>query len=223
MCGRYTITYDTTGILNDLDLIMADFDWEPRYNISPTQRVPVILNESPKALNLLRWGLVPSWAKDLKIGTRMINARGETLTEKPAFRQAYQKRRCLVPATGFYEWKATPLGKIPHHIRLQEDRLLTFAGLWEEWKDSEGRPWRTFTIITTTPNPTMAEIHDRMPVVIPPADRAIWLSPKTHPHLLSSLIHPLPDGLLRADPVSNQVNNARNEGPELLGPRGTLF
>jgi putative SOS response-associated peptidase YedK len=214
MCGRYTIALPAVDIALLLDLITPDFDFEPRYNVAPTQRLPVLSNAAPDRLALYRWGLIPSWAKDPSIGNKLLNARAETLAEKPAFRQALAQRRCLVPATGFYEWKAGPLGKVPHHIHMISGELLTFAGLWESWKDAEGREIRSFTIITTTPNELMAPIHDRMPVIIAPEDRQRWLNGPD----VADLLRPFPDGALQADPVSPAVNSPRNEGPSLLDP-----
>lgn len=223
MCGRYTITLDIEAILAQMDLLMPDFDFEPRFNIAPTQRLPVITGDAPKELQLFKWGLVPFWAKDPRIGNKMINARGETVASKPAFRAAFKQRRCLAIADGFYEWKKTPTGKVPHHIRLSSREVFTIAGLWESWEDPEGKPLRTFTLITTTPNELMAPIHDRMPAIIAPADRAEWLAPETAPEKLQKLIGPLPDGALEAIPVSTRVNSPRNDGPALLSPPDTLF
>jgi putative SOS response-associated peptidase YedK len=214
MCGRYTIALPAIDIALLLDLLTPDFDFEPRYNVAPTQRLPVQSNDAPDRLSSYRWGLIPSWAQDPSIGNKLLNARAETLADKPAFRQALAQRRCLVPATGFYEWKAGPFGKVPQHIHMADGSLLTFAGLWESWRDAEGREIRSFTIITTTPNALMAPIHDRMPVIIAPQDRQRWLRGEDH----LALLQPLPDGLLVADPVGPAVNSPRNEGPWLLDP-----
>lgn len=223
MCGRYTITLDLDTILAQLNLELPDFGFEARFNIAPTQRLPVITSDDPHGLQLFKWGLVPFWAKNPAIGNKMINARGETVDSKPAFRSAFKSRRCLAIADGFYEWKKSPTGKIPHHIHLKSREAFTIAGLWESWEDPEGKPLRTFTLITTTPNALMADIHDRMPVIIGPQDRALWLDPEASPEALKALIKPLEDGLLEADPVSTKVNSPRNEGPELLSPPDTLF
>ena len=223
MCGRYTITLDLEAILAQMDLQMPDFDFSPRFNIAPTQRLPVITGDAPRELQLFKWGLVPFWAKDPRIGNKMINARGETVASKPAFRSAFKKRRCLAIADGFYEWKKTSTGKVPHHIRMKTREIFTLAGLWEEWEDPEGKTLRTFTLITTTPNELMAPIHDRMPVIVPPTERDIWLAPETAPEDLQALITPFPDGALEAVPVSTRVNSPRNDGPENLFPPDTLF
>jgi putative SOS response-associated peptidase YedK len=214
MCGRYTLALPAIDIALLLDLMTPDFDFEPRYNVAPTQRLPVLSNDAPDRLSSFRWGLIPSWAKDPSIGNQLINARAETLAEKPAFRQALAQRRCLIPATGFYEWKAGPVGKVPQHIHMASGALLTFAGLWESWRDGEGREIRSFTIITTRPNALMAPIHDRMPVIIAPQDRLRWLQGGG----IADLLQPYPDGELVADPVCHAVNSPRNEGPALLDP-----
>lgn len=223
MCGRYTITYNIEEVLADLDLLMPDFDFEPRYNIAPSQRVPIVSSDAPQTLQLCKWGLVPPWAKDIKIGHKMINARGETVTEKPSFRSAIRQKRCLIPADGFYEWQKSSTGKQPIYIHRQDKKLMTFAGLWESWWDAEERELRTFTIITTTPNTVMAPIHDRMPVIISPELRSKWLDISAPLEEAVALIRPLEDGILQADRVSTQVNSPRNEGPGLLSGPDTLF
>jgi putative SOS response-associated peptidase YedK len=218
MCGRYTLSLPAISIADLLELLSPDFDFEPRFNIAPTQRLPVVTSAAPKELSLLRWGLVPSWAKDPGVGSKMINARAETLMEKPAFRQALAQRRCLVPVDGFYEWKSTPLGKVPHHIRRTDRGLITFAGLWDVWQDAEGRPIATFTIITVAPNDLMASIHDRMPAIIPADQRAKWLSMSTTAVEASAMLLPYPGTDLEAVAVNQRVNSPRNDGPELLLP-----
>lgn len=223
MCGRYTLSLNIDAIVDEMDLLLPDFDFEPRFNIAPSQRLPIVLNQHPKELRLHKWGLIPPWAKDPRIGHKLINARGETLFEKPSFRAAVRAHRCLVPADGFYEWQRSPTGKVPHHIRLKSRRLMTFAGLWEVWTDPEGREIPTFTVVTTRPNQLMSPIHDRMPVIVPPAQRAQWLDPALAESEISGLLLPLEDGLLEAVPVSSRVNSPRNEGPSLLGPKDTLF
>lgn len=223
MCGRYTLSLPIAEVAIELGIDNPEFEVEPRYNIAPTQRVPVLTAEKPLHLSLFRWGLIPSWAKDPSIGNKLLNARAETLSEKPAFREAFSQRRCLIPADGFYEWKASPYGKIPQHIHHKNRSLLTFAGLWESWKDAEGREIRSYTIITTSPNQLMAEIHDRMPVIISPEERAIWLSENAPVQRLQSLMHPFREGELEAISVSEAVNSTKNEGPELLFPPMSLF
>jgi len=192
----------------------------PRLNIAPTEHAPVLLlREGRRVLDVFRWGLIPSWAKDGKIGSRMINARVEGLAEKPAFRAAFERRRCLVPASGFYEWKKTPAGRIPHWIHAADGAPLTFAGLWEFWRpDREAEPVLTFTIVTTTPNLDVAPLHDRMPVVVAPAARDTWMDAATPAGELAAMLAPAPDGLLRTHAVSTAVNRAGYDGPELTDP-----
>ena len=177
MCGRYTISQaerleEAYREIERRELLV------PRFNVAPTQEVPLILDESPEKLSAARWGLIPIWAKDKKIASSLINARAETVAVKPAFRTAYKKRRCLIPADGFYEWKRVGDGKIPHRITVG-DGMFYFAGLWETWNDPDSGPLRTCTIITCEPNALMAEIHNRMPVILPPEIRGIWLSRET--------------------------------------------
>lgn len=223
MCGRYTLTLPLLKIAELLDLDAPEFLLEPRYNIAPTQYLPVITNEDPRTFAMHRWGLVPFWAKDPSIGNKMINARGETIASKPSFRKAVRERRCLIPVTGFYEWKKTPTGKVPHHITHKDEPVMTFGGLWEIWEDAEGKEMRTFTIITTEPNELMAEIHNRMPVIIPRELREAWLDMARPLEEVLMMVKPLEDGYLEATPVSTLVNSPRNDGPELLNPPATLF
>ena len=218
MCGRYTIALDLNQALAEMNLDLPEFDFEPRFNIAPSQRLPVILDEAPQKAQLLKWGLVPFWAKDPKIGYKMINALGETVHEKPSFRNAFKRRRCLILADGFYEWQKRPDGKQPHHIHLKNRELMTFAGLWESWRDAEEREMRTFTIITTTPNVLMEPLHNRMPTIIAPEDRSVWLAPESNAETLRSLIQPYAADQMEALPVSTQVNNVRNDAPELIDP-----
>lgn len=222
MCGRYSLFQPLDSIALILELESPGFEFEPRYNAAPTQILPIILNESPHQLSKLRWGLIPHWAKDPAIGNKMLNARSETVLEKPAFRQAFHQRRCLIPVNGFFEWKKTPFGKVPHHITHSSDPLMTLAGLWEEWKDPEGRPLRTFTILTTEPNEVMAPIHDRMPVILAPSDRAKWLNNTTPIEELVALLRPCPHDWLTTAEVSTLVNSPAHNGPEIL-TKDTLF
>ena len=223
MCGRYTLSLPIADIIEDLDLDKPEFEIEPRYNIAPTQRMPILTGELPRRLSLSRWGLIPSWAKDISIGNKLLNARAETLADKPAFRQAFQQQRCLIPADGFYEWKKSPYGKTAQHIHLRNRGLLTFGGLWESWTDAEGREMRSYTIITTQPNSLMVDIHDRMPVIIEKSDRDAWLSQDAGPDDLEALMLPFREGALEAVAVGDRVNSTRNEGPDLLLPPMSLF
>jgi len=220
MCGRYAL-YGPVSRLSDrfsanIDELPADFG--PRYNAAPMQLLPVVRQRptGERVVHLLRWGLIPGWAKDETLATRLINARGETLAEKPAFRAAYRSRRCIVPASGFYEWKAIPGGKQPYYIEPANDELLGFAGLWERWTSAEGTPIDTFTVVTTEANESMRALHERMPVILQPGDDDLWLSRDTAPERLGQLLAPCPDVLLRMHPVSKAVGNVRNEGPQLI-------
>lgn len=225
MCGRYTLTNVNPEQLAEtfsLQDVPAEF-LSPRYNIAPTQRMPVVVRnaEGQNQLVKMRWGLVPSWSKDAKAAARMINARSETLAEKPSFREAYKKRRCLVVADGFYEWKANAEGpKTPLYIKLRNSGLFGLAGLWEGWKEPEtGEIWTTCTIITTTPNDLLKPIHDRMPVILPRQQYGTWLNPEvSNPFELGSLLTAYPADEMTYYPVSTRVNNARYEAPDLIDP-----
>ena len=220
MCGRYLITSTVEAIRHVFDVLESP-NLQVRYNVAPTQQVPVIRRaESGRELVQMRWGLVPSWAKDLSIGAKMINARAETVAEKPAFRSAFKQRRCLLPADGFYEWKrADDGGKQPYWIRLDQDTPFAFAGLWEVWSDPEGTRIETCTIITTTANQSLEPIHHRMPVIVAPSDFETWLAaPGDDRASLQALLRPYPDQTIKASPVSRHVNNARNDDPGCLQP-----
>jgi putative SOS response-associated peptidase YedK len=191
----------------------------PRYNIAPTQPVVAVRpgERAGREARMLRWGLVPFWAKDLAMGSRMINARGETVAEKPAFRQAFRRRRCLIPADGFYEWQKVPGGKQPWYISARGEGPLAFAGLWERWdKRGTETPVESCTIVTTAANATLAPLHDRMPVILDPAAWDAWLGADTPSAELRDLLRPAPDGLLAARTVSRRVNSPANDGPELI-------
>jgi putative SOS response-associated peptidase YedK len=218
MCGRFTV-----GEIKDLiprfsiASPVADMP-RPRYNIAPTQDAPIVVRASPNSLVMMRWGLIPFWAKDPKIGSRMINARAEGITEKPAFRTSMKHRRCLVPTTGFYEWKNAAGGKVPYLARVKEERLFAMAGLYDRWKGPEGEVI-SFTIITTSANSLMAPIHDRMPVILSQEDEERWLEPTPlEQEEQESMLRPFPPGLMEAYPVSKLVNDLHNDSPELIRP-----
>lgn len=226
MCGRYTLRHDAQQIVMRFgvtDVIEASFGGmdpdAPRFNIAPTQPIAVVTENSPRALEMMRWGLVPSWAKDPSIGNRMLNARAETLTEKPSFRTALTRRRCLIPADGFYEWRKQGKTKQPLCIHRKDDALFAFAGLWDEWLSPDGSPLRSCTIITVAPNQLMATIHDRMPAMLRPEEEGKWLnsSIKSVEELLS-LLAPYPDEALEAFPVSTTVNSPANDGCDCIAP-----
>jgi putative SOS response-associated peptidase YedK len=220
MCGRFTLATRPQQIADEFPLFDLP-ELAPRYNIAPTQTVAVarILPEGPKReIALLRWGLVPSWAADPSVGTRMINARAETAATKPAFRAAYRKRRCLVLADGFYEWQKVGKKKQPYRFCIKEHELFAFAGLWEHW-EREGKALETCSILTTTANDLVRPCHERMPVILPRTEYERWLDPanQTGPDL-DALLRPLPADLMTAYPVSPVVNNARHDAPDCVTP-----
>ena len=223
MCGRFTLATPDPSVAELLDL-STEPSLEPRYNIAPTQ--PVLILRTPQVrqvreLEPLRWGLIPSWAKDAAIGARMINARSETAARKPSFRAAFRYRRCLVPADGFYEWQGTGRGKQPHHIRMKDGRPFAFAGLWECWQGPDGAVIESCTVLTTTPNELVAPLHDRMPVILPASSFALWLDPEvSDPAGVQPLLIPYQADEMVAHAVGRQVNNPRNEDPGCIQPLG---
>ncbi|MEI6681579.1 MAG: SOS response-associated peptidase [Bacteroidota bacterium] len=214
MCGRYSFAIEDALILERFGLRVRTAIYKARYNCAPMQSLAVISNELPGELSFFRWGLIPSWAKDASIGNKLINARAETLEEKPSFKNCFRNRRCLVPATGFFEWKRNAL-KTPYHIRLKSGEPFCFAGLWDKWVSGDGEIIQTFTIITIAPNELVAGIHDRMPVIIPRAEEKSWLSPRPDPSL-TGLLKPFPADLMEAYPVSKLVNSPKNDSPEMV-------
>ena len=227
MCGRFTLTHDIKTIASTIlqprtVAVPASLQTNqvvPRYNIAPTQDVVAVMHDADLRFALLRWGLIPSWAKDASVGSRMINARAETLAEKPSFKRLLTAKRCLIVADGFYEWTQEPGSKYktPMYITLANNEPFAFAGLWDTWKDSEGENVSTCTIITTDPNELMQSIHTRMPVVLPLSAREAWLSPDIHDaqHLLP-LLTPYVDSPMTARPVSRLVNNASQDTAEMI-------
>lgn len=222
MCGRYTLTADAESIQLAFNLDRVDGWLEPRYNIAPTQQVAVISNRDPGELSFMKWGLVPSWAKDPKIGNRMINARSETAAEKPSFRTAFKRRRCLIPADGYYEWVKQGKKKTPMYIRHSEREVFAFAGLWESWKQQDGEWLNTCTILTTEANERIKPIHHRMTVILEPEDYALWLAPRElgPDEWLPLMAGPRPEQL-RFHEVSTQVNSPRHDNPTLIMPADT--
>lgn len=220
MCGRFTLTADESAIQATLPWVHVPEGMQPRYNIAPTQPVAVVANDGRNRLDYFVWGLIPSWAKDPEIGSRMINARAETLAEKPSFRSAFRRRRCLILADGFYEWQKTDGGrKVPMYIRLASGQPFAFAGLWENWNSPDGSNILTCTIITTQPNSLMEPIHNRMPVILPPALYPIWLEPgEQDPARLAKLLVPYPPEEMSAYAVSPLVNSPHNDSPVLIQP-----
>jgi len=224
MCGRYTLATAPEALarifeLDDLPELPA------RYNIAPVPAVRLVVEEGSgearrRVLRLLRWGLVPFWAKDPGIGSRMINARAETVADKPAFRAAFRRRRCLVLADGFYEWQRVGRGaKQPFLIRLRDGGPFAFAGLWERWTGPEGEPLESCTLLTTQPNALVAPIHNRMPVILDPSDYDAWLDPELQdPAALRPLLRAFPAERMTAHPVSQRVNNPRVDDPGCAAP-----
>lgn len=220
MCGRFVSATPPDQVAAYFDAEAPEALMEPRWNVAPTTDVYAVVSDgSTRHLDAFHWGLVPYWAKDVKIGSRMINARAETLAEKGAYKAAFQKRRCLVPADGFYEWqqRADRKAKQPWFVHRPDGEPYAFAGLWEVWKGPDGEPLRSCTIITTTPNEAMARIHDRMPVVLPSDAWGTWLD-REHDDVdhLGRLLVPCPAELTVLRPVSTLVSNVRNDGPELM-------
>ena len=222
MCGRYTLV--RLADLSDLFPWVTDDvpDAPPRYNIAPTQPVLAVANDKPDHYDFFFWGLVPPWAKDTSVGSRMINARAETLAERPAFRTAYRQRRCLIPVDGFYEWKKSPEPKgkkTPMYVRMKSGKPFAFAGLWETWTSPDGSPLRSCTIVTTSPNKLMSTMHDRMPVILPPEKFEAWLAGgERSPEELDPLLAPYRDEEMEAGPVSTLVNSPKNDGPDCIAP-----
>lgn len=215
MCGRFSLGVN----LDDLVEAFPDFKFPsaltPRYNIAPSQEVAVVPNDVDRRVEFFHWGLIPSWAKDPEIGNRLINARAETLAEKPSFRAAYLRRRCLILADGFYEWQTIPDSKVkmPLYIQLTSQKPFAFAGLWELWRPDD-TPILSCTIITTEPNALLAPIHNRMPVILPPDAYDLWLDPaEQKPAALNHLLKPYPADLMTAYPVSRLVNSPANDVP----------
>lgn len=230
MCGRYNLgtSPDALQDLFGLDSIPAQIaDSLPRYNIAPGQRVLAVRQraDGSRPAHLLHWGLIPSWARDASIGYKLINARSETVADKPAFRSAFRHRRCLVPADGFFEWAALPAvsaarpRKQPWHFQLRQPGPFAMAALWERWQDPQGQSIDSCTLLTTRANAEVAAIHHRMPVILAPESYAPWLEHGNRDlDLLQSLLRPLPDGQLSAYAVSSRVNSAANDDPQCIAP-----
>ena len=216
MCGRYTLKPSGRQVTEAFGL--AEFpELSERYNIAPTQSVPVVLDDDDRRLEMMHWGLIPSWADDPSIGSRMINARAETVAEKPSFRSAFKRRRCLVVADGFYEWKKFDGGKQPHYLRLKDSGPFGFAGLWESWSMEGGEEIISCTIITTEPNEVAAEVHNRMPVILPPDVYDAWLDPGNDDREeLLAMLAPYAAEEMEAYAVSRSVNRPANDYPEVL-------
>ncbi len=219
MCGRYSLTADASAIQELFPFLSIPVNLQPRFNIAPSQPVATILNDGRQTLDYFKWGLVPSWAKDPEIGNRLINAKAETLAEKPSFRNAFKYHRCLILADGFYEWAKTNGGKTPIYIRLASQKPFAFAGLWDIWHATDGSELRSCTIITTSANSLVEKFHNRMPVILPADKMMEWINPEPgKPEQLSKLLNPYPAEEMIAYPVSRLVNNPANESPECIIP-----
>ncbi|MFZ5819576.1 MAG: SOS response-associated peptidase [Chloroflexota bacterium] len=221
MCGRFTLTIDPAELQEAFEGYTFPEQFAPRFNIAPSQPVLAIPNDGQQRADFFLWGLIPSWAKDPALGNRLINARGETLAEKPSFRGNFKYKRCLVLADGFYEWKAQPGSKTktPYFIHLEGRRPFAFAGLWDEWRAPDGSLVKSCAIITTAPNELMAPIHNRMPVILPPDDYPQWLDAAPRPpESLLPLIKPYPAEKMTAYPVSTLVNSPQNDRAECVAP-----
>ncbi|WP_264737287.1 SOS response-associated peptidase [Cytobacillus firmus] len=221
MCGRFTLTATFTEIIDrfDIEASIQEELYNPTFNAAPSQSVLAVINDGTRnRLGYLRWGLIPPWSKDLKIGYKMINARAETLTEKTSYRNPYKKKRCLVIADSFYEWKKHDnKTKTPMRIKLKSSDLFAMAGLWEAWKSPDGETIYSCSVITTTPNELVKDIHDRMPVILKPEDEKTWLDTSISDTTnLNDLLKPLPEDLMEAYEVSSLVNSPKNNSPNLI-------
>ncbi len=217
MCGRFSLKSTMQAIEAEFSIDRSDIVIEPRYNIAPTQNVAVIFNNGQNYQTFFKWGLIPSWTKDPTIGNRMINARAETISEKPSFKTALKKRRCLILADGFYEWKRIKDAKIPTYIFLNNQKPFAFAGLWDNWKSPEGKIIYTCAIITTIPNELIASIHNRMPVILQKQFIDLWLDPSYQNETeLSNILKPYPHEEMAAYEVSKLVNSPQNDTPACI-------
>lgn len=215
MCGRFSFS-PLAKVIEDRFDVKVDSNYKPRYNCAPSQNLAIISNADPGEISYFRWGLIPFWAKDARIGNRLINARSETIHEKPAFKSSFRRKRCLVLSDGFFEWKKiSTKEKIPYRIHLTEDSLFAMAGIWDSWKDADGEEIRSFSILTTGPNELMKHIHHRMPVILDREAEKVWLGQATPDELLP-LFEPFPAQKMTAYPVSKLVNSPMNDSPEVF-------
>ncbi len=225
MCGRFQLSVKGKQISERFNVEVFDELYRPSYNCAPSQKLPVITNVDSEKLSFLKWGLIPFWSKDPKVGFRNINTRAESISEKPSFRQAFQKRRCLIPSNGYYEWKKDA-NKTPCRIFLKNDDIYAMAGIWETWKNAEEREMHTFSIITTDAIPIISNIHHRMPVILAREDEQKWLH-EPNQDILQRLLVPYTSGKIESYPVSKKVNSPKNNNPEIameeLGGQQLLF
>lgn len=219
MCGRFSLTLDILELQEAFPWVDFGFDFKSRYNIAPSQYSPVVPNNTEKKAQLFRWGLIPPWAKDPKISYKMINARAETLAEKPSYRKAYQQQRCLVLADGFYEWKKEGKSKAPFFIRMKSGLPFAFAGIWEKWQAPNQEIVFSFSVITTKPNSMLASIHQRMPVILPSSAYDLWLDSKIQSSdSLNKVLQPYPSNDMEIIQVSRIVNSPSNDSSECIKP-----
>jgi len=217
MCGRFSFTAVRDDVENRFGIFIDQDGYTPRYNCAPTQKLAVVSNDSPGKLSFYRWGLIPFWAKDFSIGNKLINARAETIIEKPSFKNSFRRKRCLVLSDSFFEWKKKDKEKIPYRILKKDDSLFAMAGLWDTWKDAEGRETQSFTIITTSANELIKDLHHRMPVILHPEDEKLWIGDFDEGKHLD-LLKPYPSELMKTYRVSKLVNSAVNDSIEIISP-----
>lgn len=221
MCGRFALSAKTEEVEKLLPELYIDIEIKPNYNIVPTSQIPIIVNFNKPTLVLAYWGLIPFWAKDKKTANKMINARAESLLQKPSFKNLFISKRCLIPSTGFFEWQKNIVtnNKIPYYIKVKNENVFTFAGLWDKWIDKQtGEEIISATIITTQSNEKINQIHNRMPLIIQNDDRDKWLNPNTGIESLLKLLQPLPSELIEFYQISQKVNNPSNNSAEIIQP-----
>jgi putative SOS response-associated peptidase YedK len=220
VCGRYTLAADAEELLEAFDVSSLEFDLVKRFNIAPSQLAPVVAQDRRgRRIGLLSWGLVPSWMEEP--GSGFINARSESVLEKPSFKEAFRRRRCLVPADGFFEWKKEASGKVPYWFHPPGGGVVSFAGLWDSWSRPDQEPRHTFTILTTEANEDVRDVHDRMPVVIEAGDRDTWLERETSVGELTGMLQPASGGTFEAYAVSTRVNRASEDDAGLIERTGS--
>ena len=219
MCYRFVRESNIAEIAREFDVDEIEEDISPSFNVSPTHNVPALINDGVRRIEVLRWGLIPPWAENISIGNKLLNARGETITEKPSFRLAFKKRRCLIPATGYYEWKREGSNKTPMFIHLKDEKIFGMAGLWERWTSPSGEQINSFTIITIAANDWLKPVNDRMPVIIPKDQVALWLdSTGRSEDDLMHMLKPYDADLMEKHKVSSVVNSPKNDSPENIIP-----
>ena len=219
MCYRFVRESKLIDVAEEFSVDDIDTDLQPSYNVAPTQDIPAIIHDGTRRIVLRRWGLVPPWARDISIGNKLLNARAETITEKPSFRLAFKKRRCLIPANGYYEWRKEEKRKIPVYVRLKSEELFVMAGLWERWTSPEGKQVSSCTIITIASNDWLKPVNDRMPVIIPKDRVSGWLDAAVHSEeFLLPMLQPYDADSMEAHDVSTIVNSPKNNSPENIKP-----